>query len=382
MKNLVLIPLLVLLAIPCSYSQCCLYGPYRKYVPKMHQNVPNYLLADNSNFVVNVFTLPDMTPDYDWNGIAGEVERIDESQFASPGNHFFGQLVRLMNIEFRRLNMRPAAYFNLDMMKMGDAYFMKKWGKEYQKHKPGFIINIGSINWDKALKAYAKGELTLNKVKPVSFSIVPMTDAKVIEEMFTYRRVNMSLGTGFRRLEKAIEKKPDSFFLEEMVIHEEIFEGENFDPGIIDKMLEEKDTLLTFPAESKLMDNPILVLVTGPNESAHFQSSLRKVEKYYPYNFRIVDPFDLRDALKEGYDYLLYPKGYMVERHVQDLQGEGTKIKTQYKFYYVLKDLKSLSVYFPADLQTMEENATINPSLALKKTLLEMNEHYKWEERW
>ena len=372
MKSLILTISIFLFAINYSFAQ-------------LSKEVPNYILAENSNFVVNIITMVDLGVHKKSNYIEtlsfNRKERINPAEYASPDEGLFNSLAFMITKEFEKLNMHPAAFMNTDMTKMQDAEFMKEMNKQYLDIKPGFVVNIVCMDWEKEKRAFKKNKLELKKVKPVGFSIGRYGETNP-SKTFVLRKMNMSLGAAFEELEKLISKKPDSYFLKNMEINEELFTASNFDDELIDKMLKENESIEKFPEESLLKENEILVSALGKKGDAYYKSSLKQLEKYYPYKFKLVDQEEYTDYIKKGYKYLLVAKSYLIEKTTYKTSSSGHRTKKTQKvsvFYYVIKDMESFDMYYGNDKEKLEKSATSNPATALKKTLKLMQKHYNWQ---
>ena len=337
--------------------------------------LPNYLKAENSNFVVNIITMVDIGVHKHRNYIDvpsfKTVNRISPDEFQNVDEGLFNTLAFMINKEFEKIGMLPKGFLNINLNDMENAEFMKNRSEQFKKIMPGFVVNIVCNDWDKEKKAFTKNKLELSDVKPISFSI-SKTGETDPSKVFIINKSNLSLGTAFEELSKMISEQSDSYFIKNMEIDKEIYSTPDFDPVIIDKMLKENESVENFPQEKELQENEILVVSYGLKDGMFYKQCLEYLEKMYPYKYKLIGMEDYKNYLSKGYKYILNAKYYLVEKNTANMTSQKTQ--NLYMFYYVIKDLNSLNVYYCDS----KSNASESPSIGLKRTLEKMKEHYKW----
>ncbi|MEX2597712.1 MAG: hypothetical protein WEC59_12370 [Salibacteraceae bacterium] len=342
--------------------------------------VPNYVLAENSNFIVNIITMADIgihkQSSYIKTSSFNSKQRIDPKDYEGPNEGLFNALAQMITKEFEKMNMHPAAFLNTDMTKMQDPSFMNRMNEEFFDNRPGFVVNIICMNWEKEVSAFMKNKLELDKVKPVTLNIAKVgeTDASKVY----YLMGGKSLGQALGKLEKAISEKPDSYFLNRMEIDEKYYEESNAKSGQFDKMLKEEESFDTYPDESELKETVVLVVGYGKKGGMLQRQFARHMDKYYPYKYKLINQEEYMEELKNDYKYMFIPKGYMVNKVKTSSSGRTTSQKVQ-MIYYVIKNAESFNVYYGNNRKKLESKAKENPSAGMKKALKYMRDYYNWD---
>jgi hypothetical protein len=182
--------------------------------------VPNYIKAENSNFVINFIT------SWKYKAVYKRDEFDEHKRMKFSGNVFvdqeidlklFDTLTVLITEQFLKLGMRPFAVINTNSADLTNPVFIQNQLNEFIKNKTGFVIHIACANWDKEIKDLKKGVFIIDNVKPITFSItIPgNTDPK---NTFTMYDNGLTIGAALEKFKKKIEEKPESYFLKTMQI--------------------------------------------------------------------------------------------------------------------------------------------------------------------
>ena len=347
--------------------------------------IPNFVLAENSNFVVNIVSTYDYGTSRQITFLetvgGSKIERISPDQCESLSDGLFTEISYIIKEEFEKIGMHPAAFINFSQADTKDAEAMKKLSDQYMVYQPGFLVTIACQDWKKAEKAYAKNKLTADNIKPIRFTLGKIASQDV-KDFFMVAKIGLSVATAMKEVKSAIDEKPESYFIKTMEISDEYFKDAEVNKELTDKMLKENEALEKFPDETELKANEILVVSPDRVDGMYYNHSLKQLEKFYPHKFKLISVIDYGEYLKKGYKYALVPKDYLAKK-TSTKSGDGkttSKTQTVTMYYYVLKDLKTLNVYYSNNKSKLEKTATTSPSWALKKALKIMQENYSWKE--
>ena len=353
------------------------------------EEVPNYIKAKNSNFIVSIITMEDLSVSTEQSYISkiphSSMERIRPEDYSSLDEGLFNAISFFINQEFEKLNMAPSGFINMNMRAMADPNFMKETAEQYFGIKPGFMVMIFCSDWSKAKKAFKKNKLSPKEIKPISFSIIKMGEENP-QQPFAINKMNMSLSTTFEVLKKKISKKPKTYFIENMEIDEDNFLEKIINSPLYDKMVTENESIEGFPNENELKENEILVISYGKPDDMYYKHSLKQLKKYYPYKYKLLNGQNDMEDIDEKYKYILMAKTYLAKKTTtrsssgSSMQSK-TKTKTVSMFYYVIKDIETKNIYYGNNRTALENNASSSPSVGLKRTLKLMKEHYNWEKK-
>ncbi|OFX45217.1 MAG: hypothetical protein A2046_05220 [Bacteroidetes bacterium GWA2_30_7] len=191
-------------------------------------------------------------------------------------------------------------------------------------------------------------------------------------------------------MKKEIDKKGKTYFIDKMYIDNKI--AENFNLEAEKTMKKENNSINDFPKEDGLKNSNILVVTYAEKDKLHYKNSLKFLNKYYPYKYTLITIDEFHDYLDKGYKYALISKRDFLERieSKNELQGKPTSgfgandnsyVIDTYKYYYVVKDLETLDMYYGTDKEKLISKENVSPARALKTTLEMMLDFYKWTEK-
>ncbi|MFI5217842.1 MAG: hypothetical protein ACHQNT_00020 [Bacteroidia bacterium] len=371
MKKIILSVLIALICFGISFGQ------------KPSKEIPNYLLAENSNFIVQITTPSSKMKTQPGVSVLdvfqiNHMKKIVPEDYPNLDEGLFKALTVMMKNEFASMNMNPAAFVSLSNKDVQNAEFMKNLQDQYLDIKPGFVVNIALSDWDKEKKAFEKNKLELDDVKPVTLMISKLGDTDV-SNMFLLFKMSMSVAEMFKDLKKMIADKGPSYFIKYMDIDEEIFSNSEFNNEMYEKLLTESAVVEKYPDEKGLKEAEVLVLTYSKKDDMYYKQTLKNLQKYYPYKYKVIEQKDLPEHLNKDYKYLLFAKGEMAQK----VKFEDGKRETRpiYLMHYVLKDLQTKEIFYGPDKNKLIKNASSSPSYALKHTLKYMQDFYGWQDK-
>jgi hypothetical protein len=376
MKARIIFTLLILGSISNAFAQ------YAK-------EVPDYLFAKNANFVVTVISMEDMVPDrsFSYNPWGNSPKTINYDKNLEL--KFLNTIGEYINNQLKALDLQPQAIIFMDFTKMQSAEELIKIARSFKDAEPEFMINIFISTWGKNLKKFKKNEFDVNKILPISFTVSSLYETE-LSNIYAIQKSNLSLGKALALFsEKIKEKKEDESYFVDTVENITHFESS---PNLGDtilyyKLLNEKLTLTTFPDDSELKNDTVLLLVNYKEGDRHFNSVVEIMEKYYPYAYVAKPQDDWFKELKKDYRFVLTAKHLMKQTTTTSAiptRGTSTydsKTENKFFFYYGLKDINDLTMYFGAEEDYLKNRSHEKPADALKSILKRMKEYYGWEKK-
>lgn len=354
--------------------------------------IPNYFLAKNSNFTVTLITSPPFgtTTSNSASGFSGviphtKLKKLDADQFDNINEGMYNQVFGLMQDRFKKLGISPSFFIVIPMSDFADPNKMKELAQKTKDAKPGFSLYITIPNTlPKAEKAYRKGGLTLEHIKPASISIMKTyanpEEAKG-KPMYALNKMNMSLEKGFGIIEKNVSDKGQDYFVETMDIPMEAFDKE-VDVSYLEKYENVNEELASYPAEDELSNATLLVISLGTEEGDKTYNYHKKLmDKYYPHKYKLVAMVDYAKHIN-NHKYVLLAKGDLYEKKKVSEGNNGfNKVKTSItsRNYYFIKDVEALKCYYGMEKEEILKKATDSPYSVLENTLKWMKKNYNWE---
>lgn len=352
---------------------------------KFHRNIPEFIKAENSNFIVNFYTLPAFT-DRDIIGSDDEIgspERLDYARWNGPDPKLFEEIKRLINERLAEMKLYPAAIYNLDTKKLLDPEFLEQHYDSIAALQSGFSIDLAVIwahrNQAKEVKeAFMNNTLSLDDIKIMSLSIMPIQERQP-ERVYAVGSLSFSAGKAFDLMHNDIREKPDEFFVQEMDINADLYTSGVFNQEAHEKQYTENALLSVFPEKSSIDDAEVLVLLKREFRRGETKDALRYLKRILPNEYHVVDQLTLPIALEDDYDYLIMPQYELVERRVQEYVGDpAIETVKERRYWYVIKDLKTLDLYHGMPIEDRQDRNGYDPSIALRKLLVDMRKHYDW----
>lgn len=343
-------------------------------------DLPNTLLAKNSNCVVNMFTM--LKPGVERSKLIVAAipfkrsEKITASDYPSIDEGMFQVITAILRQKMADMNMHPSAFNNINL---GEARtnpdIIEDMMNSLAEFDPVYTISISMINLEKAKKAFAKGKLTLEHIKPVAISIQPI-GATDPNEIYVVRNRGLSIEDAFKAVAKDIAAKDPSYFLEEAEAVEYVADQKGMD--IMKVVMEENKGTQGFPASEILEKNEILVMAQQLSKTFNPGPYQKHMEKFYPYKYKLISGADYESYMDKGYRYILFPK--TEEYKVTKTSVDRTEIKTyiETRFYFVIKDMETKEVFYGPSKEYLDKHAQRYPPRGLQRMLKAMNQHYNW----
>lgn len=338
--------------------------------------VPDYIKADNANLVVFIYPRePMITKSTGVYAMPGSTYRkVNPGDYPTMDEALFHELCGIINERLLKMEIVPLAYFKYDpnLVKTDPNAFLDSYSSILQK-KPyaQMIIIINEI--DKIRKAYNKNKLTAEVVSPVSISIVNMSEKP---EVYSLAKMNMSLQSGLDILAKELQSKSKSYYLS----HIENAEM-NYDQAVssMSLLIKENNINKSYPedlAASKLL------FISNPGAANKLNKEMiALLSKYYPYEFKIItEAKQTEEYVSKGYNYMLIMKNeeYIKSTTKTDGAFSTTTNMRDAKYFFVLKNLKTLDIYLGEESELMDSGNGYIP-WAFKNTLKLMEKHYNWK---
>ena len=353
--------------------------------------IPNYFLAKNSNFTVTFITTPPLgtTTSYS-GGFSGvishtKLSKLDPSEFDNVNEGMYNEVFRLLQERFDKLSLAPSFYMVMPYSDFGNPQKLKEYGEKTNSAKPGFSLRVMLPNTlPKAEKAYRKGNLTLEHIKPVSISVAKTyaneEEAKG-KSVYALNKMNMNLEKGLTLIEESIKEKGSSYFVETMDIPMEAFENE-VDVSYLEKYQTVKEEIASFPEEEELSNSTLLVITLDSESDGKIHDYAKKMmDKYYPHQYKLVSLADYHKHIN-NYKYVLLAQGDMYEKNKTSQGNNGfNKVKTSVvsRNYYFVKDVEALKAYYGMPLDALKKKASESPYTIVEQVLKRMKKHYNWE---
>ena len=373
--------------------------------------IPNYLLASNSNFIVLVATQYNSGMSYVELG-GNEFIELNSENFSSADEKTFIDLSNYIWNKLGELGLQPADFISLNYDKIASTD-LSKVTESAENHNTGFTMTILITDRSSIDKAIKKNNKDLSSSKMVTITVSTTDNNMDVTKTYMIYGAGLTLGQAFEKIASDIKKQKPDYFISKMDIKEDIPDYSKED---YDKMITANDSVYSFPAEEELKKSELLVLCGFKKESTSYKRFNDLMQKKYPYKYRIITSQEYwTECTKEEYQFALLLKGNsfaytaegldFLERNVRRnamaqgqlrprseiLQKKNTIGLTRTEqtnelmnrnlensnfnlFQYVIKDLKSLTLYYGPCKEC--ENSSITS--ALRYNLKMMGQFYKW----
>ncbi|MBU0487912.1 MAG: hypothetical protein KKA07_08325 [Bacteroidetes bacterium] len=374
MKNVIL---LLLFAIAfCGFS----FG-------QTSTDVPNYIKAKNSNFMVQFISFKGMEVPKNKKLIQASklknMEGVDSKEYKDFDEGLYVAICLLMMKEFEKLDMHPSAFLFMDPQDMQNSEFVKEMTANVVDTKPGFVLTLFSMSVDDAKKSFPKNKLSLRDLHgSITIAKYGETDPA---KSFTITKSNLKASEAFEELSAKVSEKPESYFVETMDVEETAFNSETADEYIEqNKLFMEDEFVDGFPDEADLESNEILVMVPCLKEGdMSYNMGIKQLEKFYPYKYQVITHLDYKKYVDKGYKYMIYAKSPEAEvTKTKTNTKTGTSSQSSYStfaYFFVIKEIETSTVYYGSSKESAMKNASLSTPEALKSFLKMMQNHYGWE---
>ncbi|MFA6924370.1 MAG: hypothetical protein WC223_08970 [Bacteroidales bacterium] len=351
------------------------------------KELPNYILAKNSNFVVrilsmgkNQITFSRDKGAYYFPGTTYKKINPDDYK-TSLDEGLYNAICELINERLLKLNMKPSAFQYVTKSEYVES--MSKY-KDNLQQLPAFILSINFSEIPKAEKAFKNGELTLEDVKPITLTIQKLGEIQA-SQIYVIQKANLSLADAFDELKNEISKKTKGYFIEKIAVDtSNTVETMNSSQRYNDMLTKINNSIESFPDENELKSNELLVINSYGSDAKYNEI----LEEYYPYKYKVINYYDLIKSSCKGYKYAfviisdLYNKSsiHSSKNNIGNKTYEKTNT-TISKAYYILKNLETYDAYYGTDKAGLIASEVQNPFKALKTTLELMKKYYKWQDK-
>jgi hypothetical protein len=336
--------------------------------------IPNYLMADNSNFIVVIATNINAGISYVENG-GNEFRELNPNDFAGQDEKTFINLSNYIRKKLGAFGLKPADYISINYEKF-TADELAKISESAANHSTGYLMSIVITDRGTIDKAIKKNNLDLSSCKMVTVSISKPNESDP-SKAFAIYGAGLDLGQAMDKLENEIKKQKSGYFVKSMETPDDnaVFSKEEFD-----KMLFAKDSVQGFPEESELKKSELLVLCGFKKDGISYKRFNQLLQKKYPFKYRIISTQEYwEECKKETTQYIMLLKGNAFEYtssgldylHNNNNFDPNSRI---FIFQYVIKDVKSLKLY----LGTCKDCRYSDITSSLRFTLRKMGEFYKW----
>ena len=339
-------------------------------VAQTNNNIPNYTLANNSNFVVNLIMNKKVDSPIT-NIKSSEIKEITTSKILLSNTEqilFYETFINL-NSRFSNLKMNSSEYNLCENIKLAPNK------NQLIDNEIGFYINITIANWDSLSNNFEENKFNINNIIISEFNIIPVNN---LDTIISYNLISESdsINNVFALLKSKIDEKPKGYFLKEMKIYKKYGDSE-----ISDMMLKENKAIYSFPSKKELQANPILIILTDEFSEYLFKKTDEMLKSDYPYKFKLIRKKDHEENIT-NHDIVFISKKYRTERITKITKSSGSSSQKSKKvevYYFLPKNTKTLNVYYSKKKTDLEKNASENQLYSLKYLLKVMKKHYKWE---
>ncbi len=351
--------------------------------------IPNYFLADNSNFIVLIATEIKTGISYSEKG-GNEFTELNPNDFTSPDDKTFISIANLVRKKFGTMGLKPADYLSFNYTKFTTDE-LNKISESVANHTTGFMCTIIITDRDAVDKAVKKNKLELSNCKMVTVSVAKPNETD-ITKTYTIFGAGMDLAQAFDQIEKDISKQKPDYFVKTMNTPDDIpvISKEEYD-----KMLSAKDSVQGFPLESELKNSELLILCGFKKDGVSYKRFDQILKKKYPYKYRIISTQEYWEECKKPEpQYVMLLKGnsfaytasgldYIHRNNSQTARNQSSSknwgdsdamSQEVYIFQYVIKDMKALKLY----LGNCKDCRYSDITAALRSSLRKMGDFYKW----